>query len=61
LFHRDDLKNYLEIFLMMYCKDEEKEIKNEERKNLILYHYFLPFLKPEEYFTIDALNKVNLI
>ena len=61
MFHRDNLFNYMEIFLNIYVLPEIEIINNNEKQNLILYHYFRPFLRPELYFTVSSLKEINSI
>jgi hypothetical protein len=58
-FHRREMENYMEIFLNLYTQDEVDQISNFEKTNLMLFHYFRPYIRPEEYYTLNALDNLN--
>jgi hypothetical protein len=44
---------YLEIYLNIYCMEEKNKMNQLELENKLLYHFFTPFLTPEEFFYKD--------
>lgn len=56
--HRREMMNYLEAFLHIYTENEK--ISQAERKEVLLLHYFRPFIRPEEYFSFYKI-KDNLL
>jgi len=55
-FHRREMIFYMESFLINYTAYEIEIIKDQEKTDMFLLHYFRPFLKPEDYFTKKTSN-----
>lgn len=47
--HRREVFLFLQSFLTIYANHDKDKITDEEKKYLFYFHYFRPFLKPEDY------------
>jgi hypothetical protein len=56
-FHRQEMFSYLDSFLDLYTVNENNEIKEIEKKEFMLLHYFRPFIRPEEFFFMQKEEK----
>jgi len=50
MFHREELFNYMELFLNYYNLDDLKLVTEIEKKESLTLHYFSSFLRPELFF-----------
>jgi hypothetical protein len=58
LMHRKEIFMFLEVYLNMLTINEIERITFQEKRDLLLFHYFRPFLRPELYFNYDNKEEI---